>query len=201
MKKIIKHHLDAFREKDLKRYSKVINQYFKRKFRFIFLLVFASCALQNQINKDEYKKFPKQMNVKFYDKLDSIFTQYDNRLVTRSFIKDFSDKENIDYSKPVELTISKDVMFLKFEDTLKRQYVLKFYGKLHKKKFIFYTNYETISFPILFMTKQMTKYAVYWPNDNEIIFEEQNRSAGMLLFFGDSRSSQFNYKFKILKDE
>ena len=201
MKKIIKHHLDSFREKDLKRYSKIINQYFKRKLRFIFFFVLASCTVQNQINKDEYKNFPKQMNVKFYDKLDTIFTQYDNRLVTRSFVKDFSNKDNIDYSKPLELTISKDMMHLKFEDTLNRQYVLKFYGKLHKRKFTFYTNYQTISFPILFMTKEMTKYAVYWPNDDEIIFEEQNMSVGMLLFFGDSRSSQFDYKFKILKDE
>lgn len=201
MRKIIKEHLASFREKDLKQYSKIVNQYFKRKCRFVFVFLLVSCSVQNQINKEEFKRIPKTMSVRFYDKLDTITTQFDNRIVTRSFIKDFSNKNDIDFSKPIHLEIKQNELYLKFEDTFNKQYVLKFYGKRHNKKFVFYTNYETITFPILFMSKQMTKYSVYLSNNNEIIFEEHNVSEGMLLFIGGSQSSGFDYKFKIIKNE
>lgn len=201
MKKINNEILNSFCLMDLQRYSTLVNQYFKRKWRFLFLLFLTSCSVQNQINNEEFIRLPKSLSVRFYDKLDTITTQYDNRIVTRSFIKDFSNKNDIDFSKPIHLEFNQKELYLKFEDKLHTQYVLKFYGKQFNKKFVFYTNYETISFPILFMSKQMTKYSVYMSNDNEIIFEEHNINEGMLLVFGGSQSSRFDYRFKILKDE
>ncbi|HLO72430.1 MAG TPA: hypothetical protein VK164_00685 [Flavobacterium sp.] len=201
MKKINGEILNSFCLMDLQRYSTLVNQYFKRKWRFFFLFFLTSCSVQNQINKEEFIRFPKSLSVRFYDKLDTITTQYDNRIVTRSFIKDFSNKNDIDFSKPIHLEINQKELYLKFKDKLQKQYVLKFYGKQYNKRFVFYTNYETITFPILFMSKQMTKYSVYLSNDNEVIFEEHNVNEGMLFVFGGGHSSRFDYRFKILKDE
>ena len=141
------------------------------------------------------------MSVRFYDKLDTIQHQYGDQFFTRSFINEFTDKKNIDYNEPIEFKIHEDNLYVKFQDTFKKQFVIKVSGKRYRRRFVFYTNYETITFPILFMSKQMTKYSVYLSNYNEIIFEEQNVSEGMLLFIGGSQSSGFDYKFKIIKDE
>lgn len=56
MKKIFSESLASFREKDIKQYSKIINQYFKRKWRFVFVFFLVSCSVQNVIVQDEYKK-------------------------------------------------------------------------------------------------------------------------------------------------
>lgn len=108
MKKIFSESLASFREKDLKQYSKIINQYFKRKWRFVFVFFLVSCSVQNVIVQDEYKKIPKQMSVRFYDKLDTIQHQYGNQFFTRSFMNEFTDKKNIDFSVPIELQLLKD---------------------------------------------------------------------------------------------
>ena len=47
----------------------------------------------------------------------------------------------------------------------------------------------------------MTKYTVYLPTENEILFQNKSVNEGMLLLFGASNSSGYNYQFKILKDE
>lgn len=174
---------------------------FKTKLIVVFIFGFASCSVQNQIDKDEFQSILNNFSGSFYDKLDTIPIQLDNQIHTRSFVKQFVNLENVDYSKPIELTINEKELFLGFEDVNKKQYVLKFYGKRHKKRFVFYTNYETITFPILFMKKEMTKYSVCISNNNELIFTDHNVNEGMLLLFGGGHSSKSDYKFKILKNE
>lgn len=201
MRKITKEHLDSFREKDLKKYSKILNLYFKRKWRFIFLFLLTSCSIQNHTSKEDYRKVPKNFSVNFYDRLDTVYYKATTDFFTRSFVKDFTKIPHIDYAVPMQLQIKNDLLFLKFLDKNKKEYVLQFYGKRYKKKFVFYTNYETITFPFLFMSKEMTKYTVYLPNENDILFQNESVNEGMLLFFGASSSSGFKYQYKILKDE
>jgi len=201
MRKIIKEHLASFREKDLKKYSKIVNQYFKRKRRFIFLFLLASCSVQNQIDKGEFKRVPKVMKVHFYDKLDTIQHQYGNQFFTRSFINEFTDKKNIDYGEPIQLKLQKDDLYIKFQDTLKKQFVIKVSGKRYRKRFVFYTNYETVSFPVIFISKQMTKFVLEFPNDDSILVKRADTNEGMALFFGAGSSSENKYIFKIIKDE
>lgn len=201
MRKIIKEHLASFREKDLRQYSRIVNQYFKRKCRFVFVFFLVSCSVQNQINKEEFKRVPKEMSVRFYDKLDTIQHQYGNQSFTRSFINEFSDKKNIDYSEPIELKIQKDNLYIKFQDTLKKQFVIKVSGKRKRKRFVFFLNYETVSFPVIFISKQMIKYSIEFPNDDKVLFRRNYTNEGMLLFLGGGSSSQQEYIFKIIKDE
>ena len=78
MRKIIIKRLESFKEKDLKNYSRMVNRYFKRKLRFVFVFILASCSVQNQTNKDDFKKMPKQFSLTFYDKLDTIQHHYGN---------------------------------------------------------------------------------------------------------------------------
>ena len=165
------------------------------------LMFFASCSIENRINRDDYKELPIIFSVSFYDKLASIKSQYDTRVFTNSFVKQLTDIDNIDYSKPIQLNIIKNELFLKFQDNDKRKFILKFYGKLYNKKFVFYTNYETVSLPIIFITKNMERFTVYFPNENEIIFKKSRVDEGMLLFFGAGNSSNSEYKFKLLKNE
>ena len=201
MRKIIKEHLVSFREKDLKKYSRVVNRYFKRKFRFVFVLFLASCSVQNQINKEEFEKTPKKLSVRFYDKLDTIQHQYGNQFFTRSLINEFTDKKNIDYTKPIELKLQKDDLYITFQDILRKQFVIKINGKRHRKRFVFYTNYETISFPVILISKQMTKYSIEFPNNETVLFKRNYTSEGMFLLFGAGSSSEKEYIFKIIKDE
>ena len=63
--------------------------------------------MQNEINTDGFKKLEPNLNVKFYDKLDTI-AQYDIRVLTKSLIKEFVDNDKVDYSKPVSLKLEKD---------------------------------------------------------------------------------------------
>lgn len=185
-------------------YNKVLNfliLIFKIKWVYIFVLVFTSCSVQNVINKDYNKTIPKSFSANFYDKLDTLNNNYDNRVFTRSLVKDFSNVDNIDYSEPIHIQILNDELYLNFLNTNKKSFVLRFYGKLHKRKFVFYTNYETVSFPILFISKEMTKYSIYLSDDDEVIFENHNVNEGMLLMFGAGNSSKSNYKFKIIKNE
>ncbi len=193
MKKMISENFQSFRH--------IVFRFFKTKWQIVFVFAMASCSVQNQINKDDFDKIPKSFSVSFYDKPDTIAYQYDNRIYTRSLVKDFAKVDNIDYSKPIQLTLNEKELFLKFEDTNKKQHVLKFYGKRHNKRFVFYTNYETVSFPILFIKKEMSKYSIYLPNDNEVIFENHHVNEGMFLLFGAGHSSKSDYKFKLLKDE
>lgn len=201
MRKIIKEHLTSFREEDLKKYSKIVNLYFRRKRIYISVLFITSCGVQNEINRDDNKPISKGFSANFYDKSDTIRNQYDNRIFTRSLIKDFSNVDNIDYSKPIQLRIVNDNLYLKFVDTNKKEFVLKYYGKLQKRRFVFYTNYKTISFPIVLITKEMTKYSIYLSSENEIIFDNHNINEGMFLMFGAGNSSKYDYKFKIIKNE
>ena len=201
MRKITEEHLESFREKDLKRYSRMVNLYFKRKFRFVFVLFLVSCSVQDAINKEEFEKIPKSMSVRFYDKLDTIQHQYGNQFFTRSFVNEFTDKKNIDYGEPIELKLQKDDLYIKFQDTLKKQFVIKVSGKRYRKRFIFYTNYETVSFPVIFISKQMTKFVLEFPNDDSILVKRADTNEGMALFFGAGSSSENEYIFKIIKDE
>lgn len=201
MRKIIEEHLESFREKDLKRYSRIVNRYFKRKFRFVFVLFLVSCSVQDAINKEEFEKIPKSMSVRFYDKLDTIQHQYGNQFFTRSFVNEFTDKKNIDYGEPIELKLQKDDLYIKFQDTLKKQFIIKVSGKRYRKRFVFYTNYETVSFPVIFISKQMTKFVLEFPNDDSILVKRADTNEGMALFFGAGSSSENEYIFKIIKDE
>lgn len=190
-----------YRSKDLKRYSKIINECCRKHSIFVLLFLITSCSVQNAINKDDYNEIDKIYLSSFYDKLDSITSQYDNRIFTKSFIKDLTNIENVDYSKPIQINIIKDELFLSYEDKSAEKCVLKFNGKRFNKKFVFYTNYQTITFPIVFMRKEMDKYSVFLNNNNEIIFDNHNVNDGMLLFLGAGNSSNSYYKFKLLNNE
>lgn len=201
MRKIIKEYLGFFREKDLKKYSKIVNQYFRRKWGYICVLLITSCSVQNQTNRDDNKHIPENFSAVFNDKLDTISSHYDNQIFTRSLIKDLANVNIIDYSMPIQIRIINDKLYLKFVDANKKEFVLQYYGKLHKRRFVFYTNYKTISFPIVLITKEMTKYSIYLSSKNEIIFENHNVNEGMFLIIGAGNSSKLNYKFKILENE
>jgi hypothetical protein len=198
MKKIITEKYESFKAKDLKNYSKIVNAYFRRK-KYLLLISFTtiSCSVQNEINTDGFKKIEPNLNIRFYDKLDTI-TQYDIRVLTKSLIKDFIDNDKVDYSKPVSLKLEKDKMYLRFTDVYKKEFVLQFHGKLHRKKFVFYTNYKTINFPFLLMKKQMERFKVYISENNDLLIEKYNVSEGMLLLFGAGTSNENMYKFKII---
>lgn len=201
MKKIFRENLASFREKDLKQYSRIINQYFKRKWRFVFVFVFVSCSVQNQIEKGDFKKIPRKMSVRFYDKLDTIKHQYGNQSFTRSFINEFIDKKNVDFSVPIELQLQKNDLYIKFQDDLKKQFVIKVSGKRKHKRFVFYLNYETVSFPVIFISKQMIRYTIEFPTNDSILINRSYTNEGMLLFLGGGSSYQNEYIFKIIKDE
>jgi hypothetical protein len=201
MKKVIRQYSESLTSKDLESYSKTINKHYMKGILFIQLFLIASCSVQNQINKDDYNEIRKIYSGSFYDKLDTITNQYDNRIFTKSFIKDLTNIEHVDYSKPIRVDILKNELFLSYEDKSTKKHVLKFYGERFNKKFVFYTNYQTITFPILFMKKEMTKYSVFLNNNNEIVFDNLNINEGMLLFLGGGRASNSYYKFKLLKNE
>ncbi|OYU80434.1 MAG: hypothetical protein CFE23_09260 [Flavobacterium sp. BFFFF1] len=173
-----------------------------RRMAYLALLVsMISCSVQNQIDKSDFKRMPEHFSVSFYDKLDTLDYHYNNRIYTRSFVKDFVGLENIDFSKPIRATMNDNELFLDFEDTDKKQHVLKFYGQRRRNRFVFYTSYETVSFPVLFIKKDMTKFTVYLPNNNEILFQKHEVGEGMFLFFGGGSASKSDYKFKLLRDE
>ena len=201
MKRKIKKHLVSFREKRLNKHSKTLFKNFRVWTLFILLTLISSCSVQNEISKDAFKSIPTNFSASFFDKPDTIRVHYDNRIRVRSLVKDFTDIGNIDFSKPVQMNIKKNELFLKFEDNNKKEYVLKFYGKRYKKKFVFYTNYETVSFPIVFMRKEMTKYSVFMPDNQSVVFVNSNVNEGMFLLFGAGSSSGYDYKFKLLKNE
>lgn len=189
------------KDRNIKFYTKILYQYCKTKWYFVFLFMLLSCTIQKEIIKEDYKPIPEHLSVHFYDKLDSIVSLYDGSIRTRSLIKDFSNSDNINFLKPIQLQIVNNKLFMKFFDKNGKEYVMQFYGKRYKKKFVFYTNYKTISFPLLFISKEMTKYSVYLSDHNEIVFENINVNEGTFIIFGGGGSSQFDYKFKILKDE
>ena len=201
MKRKIKKHLVSFREKRLNKHSKTLFKNFSVWTLFILLTLISSCSVQNEISKDAFKSIPTNFSASFFDKPDTIRVQYDNSIRIRSLVKDFTDMGNIDFSKPVQMDIKKNELFLKFEDNSKKEYVLKFYGKRYKKEFVFYTNYETVSFPIVFMRKEMTKYSVFMPDNQSVVFVNSNVNEGMFLFFGAGSSLGYDYKFKLLKNE
>lgn len=195
----MKNNLISFNKMDLKRYSKTINVYLKRQSKFLLLFLVSSCSVQNVINTDDYQPISKTFSAKFYDKLDTVTVQYDNRFYTRSLTKGFTNNDNVDYTKPIQIQIIDNQLYLKFSDKNNKEYVIKFFGKCSKRKFVFYTNYETITFPVVFTTKQMSKYTVYLSNENEVIFKNYNVSEGMFLLFGAGGSSNRDYKFKLIK--
>jgi hypothetical protein len=201
MKRTIKQNLESFNKIKILRYSKIINVFLKRQSKFSIIFLITSCSVQNEANKDDYRQINNSFSAKFYDKLDTINVKYDNSFYTRSFIKEFTNNDNVDYSRPINIQIIGDVMYLQFSEINKKVYVLKFFGKCSNKKFVFYTNYETITFPILFMTKQMSKYSIYLTDENEIIFKNHEVNEGMVLLFGAGTSSNKDYKFKLLKNE
>jgi hypothetical protein len=201
MKRTIKQNLESFNKIKILRYSKIINVFLKRQSKFSIIFLITSCSVQNEANKDDYRQINNSFSAKFYDKLDTINVKYDNSFYTRSFIKEFTNNDNVDYSRPINIQIIGDVMYLQFSEINKKDYVLKFFGKCSNKKFVFYTNYETITFPILFMTKQMSKYSIYLTDENEIIFKNHEVNEGMVLLFGAGTSSNKDYKFKLLKNE
>ena len=180
--------------------KKIKYRCFEVKLTFLFLILLTSCSIQNQIDKDDFNKIPKDFSAHFYDQPDTIVYPYDNRIRVRSLIRDFTDVI-VDYSKPIRIDLQQNKLYLNFEDTNQKKYALQFFGEKRQKKFIFYTNYETISFPILFMRKEMTKYTVCLSKSDEIIFENQSVSEGIVLFFGGASSSKRDYKFKLLKNE
>jgi len=167
-------------------------------FAVLVMLTTMSCSVQNEINTDGFKRIAPNLNVRFYDKLDTIRNQYDASISTRSFVKLFTDKNDVDYSKPITIKITENKMYLHFNDSNKKEFVLVFHGKLHKKKFVFYTNYQTINFPVLFMSKQMERFNIQISENQELLIEKYYVSEGVLLCFGAGNSYENIYKFKIL---
>lgn len=163
--------------------------------------MFGGCTVQQAISKDDYQKIPERFSGKFYDRLDTLDSGIDNSVNTRSFIGQLTNIQNINYVKPIKIDIKGNQLYFSFEDNQAKQYVLKFYGRRRQKKFVFYTNYETVSFPILYVMKTVTKYSVYMPTDREILFEDNHSSGGMILLFGAESAYQFNHKFKLLPNE
>ncbi len=185
------------------------NSYFRRffnlligiKWQCVLLLFLTSCGIHNQVNKDDNIKFPKDLSASFYDKLDTVSTDFNGTLYSRSLIKDLTNIDNIDYSKPIRIDLNRNELYINCETTNRKKYVFKYYGRRHNKRFVFYTNYKTISFPILIITKDVEKYEINFPNENEIVFENKSESQGMLLLIGAGRSSKSNYKFKLIRNE
>jgi hypothetical protein len=138
------------------------------------------------------------LNVRFYDKLDTIRNSYDASVSTRSFVKLFTDKKDVDYSKPIAIKMTENKMFLHFNDFNHKEFVLVFHGKLHQKKFVFYTNYKTINFPVLLLTKEMERFKIYISENNDLFVEKYNVNEGMLFCFGAGNSYENVYRFKIL---
>ncbi|MFY8186766.1 MAG: hypothetical protein ACOVLC_02290 [Flavobacterium sp.] len=178
---------------------------FKIRWQLIMLTVFTvhfvSCSVHNQTNKDDYYAIPNKFSAKFYDRLDTIPNHYSNIVITRSLVKELTGNEIIDYSKPIQININNDELYLSFHNIFGNKYVFNFHGKLRKNKFVFYTNYETISFPIIFITKKATRYSIFIRNNKEITFENYHTSEGMVLMFGAGNSSESYYKFKLLPNE
>ena len=200
MRKIINVELESVTENDIKRYTIMLNNYFRRKWRYVFILLLMSCSVQNEISKDDFKNIPKDLSGSFYDKLDTIGS-YDDKVFTRSLLKDLTDLETINYAVPIKIEIKKKSIFFTVEDDYKKQIVLKFYGKRYKNRFVFYKNYKTVSFPFLLMSKEMEKYRVYLTSTNEILFANNNENTGMLLFFGAGSSSNSDFQFKLFRNE
>ena len=161
----------------------------------------ASCSVQNQLDRDAFRNVPNHFSAQFYDRPDTIRYQYGDKFYIKSLLKDFIKTDLVNYSKPIEMTIKNEELFLKFEDSSQKISVLKFYGKWYRKKFVFYTNYQTVSFPGLLITKEMSRYTIFLSGDNEIIFRNHYANEGMVLFFGAGNSSVSDRKFKLLKNE
>jgi len=155
----------------------------KQNWPVLFVFCITSCTIQNKINRDGYKSIPPKFSGKFYDQLDTLHVQYDNRIFTSSLMKKMFNIENVDYSKPIQIDIKDKELFVSYSDPRAKQHVLKFYGKRYKSKFVFYTNYETISFPIIFISKDMTGILFICLVINEIIFEIHSVNEAALLFF------------------
>jgi hypothetical protein len=166
----------------------------------ILVILVTSCSVQEDISTDNFKKIPDDFSAQFYDNLDTI-SSYENKLFTKSLVTDFVDKANINYSVPLQISIVDNELFLSFKDLNDKHFVLKFYGRKHKNRFVFYTNYETVSFPFILMSKEMKKYRIYLTNTNEIIFRKETENTGMILFFGAGHSFASDYQFKLLKNE
>jgi hypothetical protein len=201
MRKIRKEFLEKGVLHDPKKHVVVWKLFFKKNWIYLFLMVFTSCSVQNGINKDDYQRIPKQFSARFYDKVDTIRYENNMRFFTKGFLKDLSDVDAINYSEPIQIEITEDKLFLKFKTTDQQQYVLQFYGKLYRKKFVFYTNYKTITFPLLFISKEMSRYSIYLPSNDELLVENDDVNEGMVLFLGAGHTSGSNYKFKLLKNE
>ncbi|MCU0351289.1 MAG: hypothetical protein MUF43_10755 [Flavobacterium sp.] len=202
MKQVIREFLESFREKDLQKYSQVVNQYFRRKCRWVLLfpILFTSCAVQN-LHDTKYKPIAKEGNFTFYDHLDTIYYDGGAQFYTKSFLERVTKKENVNYEKPVQLQIKNQVLYLQFEDCSQKKYVLQFHGRRYRKRFVFYLNYETVSFPFLFVTKHMTKFTVQLPENNYLAIKENSANEGMVLLFGAGNSFTNSYLFKIISDE
>ncbi|WP_447635048.1 hypothetical protein [Flavobacterium microcysteis] len=173
----------------------------KQNWPVLFVFCITSCTIQNKINRDGYKSIPPKFSGKFYDQLDTLHVRYDNQIFTSSLIKKISNIDNVDYLKPIQIDIKDKELFLSYSDARSKRHVLKFYGKRYKNKFVFYTNYQTISFPIIFISKEMTRYSIYLPSDKEIIFEMYSVNEAALLFFGGDTSHSSDNKFKLLPNE
>lgn len=182
-------------------FLKHLTRRLKQNWPILFVFCITSCTIQNTINREGYKSIPSKFSGKFYDQLDTLQVRYDNRISTSSLIKRISNIDNVDYSKPIQIEIKDKELFLSYDDARAKRHVLKFYGKRYKNKFVFYTNYETISFPIIFISKEMTKYSIYLPSDKEIIFEMYSVNEAALLFFGGDTSHRSDNKFKLLPNE
>lgn len=182
-------------------FKKRLTRRLKQNWPVLFVFCITSCTIQNKINRDGYKSIPPKFSGKFYDQLDTLQVRYDNRISTSSLMKKISNISNVDYSKPIQIDIKDKELFVSYDDAQAKRHVLKFYGKRYKNKFVFYTNYETISFPIIFISKEMTKYSIYLPSDKEIIFEMYSVNEAALLFFGGGNSHGSDNKFKLLPNE
>ena len=193
MKKVRNDFLECFNAK----FTRLLN----KKWPFLFLFFLTSCSVQNKINKDNYLPIPKDFSASFYDKLDTISSNYDDRIYTRSLMKDLTNVESIDYLKAIKIELNQTEIYFRFETMDNKKYVVKYYGKLHRKRFVFYTNYKTVSFPILFITKEVEKFEINFPTENEIVFENKSVNEGMLMLLGAGHSSKSDYKFKLISNE
>ena len=156
-----------------------------------------SCGVQQETSKEYLKKIPKEFQGSFYDNLETVGT-FESKEVTKSFMKNLTSS-NVNYNKPITVKIQRNNLFLKFEDTDNKSYVMQFYGKRNKNKFVFYTNYKTVSVPLILVTKEMVKYEIKLTQNNEIVFTNNSENSAMLLVFGDGRSYDFEYQFKLLE--
>lgn len=169
-----------------------------KSFTFLtLLLVFSALATSCSVSQLQFQEIEK-VKTKGTGWKDNYALQPIDSVDKKRNLIEFFELNRYNADTIYHLEVTPKALVIHFRDRLGNHHFLHYEGKLKRKCFEFYTEYETLNFPPLLMMTQKSKMQLYRQPDSSLVVRKTFDHSGMLFIIGAGNSGSYYSIFKSL---